>query len=62
MCYQNGANITSQASINPSEDDTNIYPPSSASFVPGEELSSEPRRVSANRYSFSNSLEVSSYA
>ena len=52
MCYQNGANITSQASINPSEDDTNIYPTSSASYLPGEELSSDPRKISSNRYNF----------
>ena len=60
ICYQNGANITSQASINPSEDDTNIYPPSSASFLPGEEISSDPRRIPDNRY-FSIFVIVLSY-
>ena len=49
VCYPNDANTISQTSVNPSEDDTNIYPPSSVSFQPGEEIYTDNRVVTFDR-------------
>ena len=50
MCYPNDANPLSQGSINPSEDDTNLYPPSSISYQPGDEDVAEKHDIAINRY------------
>ena len=49
VCFPNDTNTISQTSVNPSEDDTNIYPPSSVSFQPGEEIYADNRGVVSNR-------------
>ena len=49
VCYPNEANTISQGSINPSEDDTNLYPPSSMSYHAGEDEVAEKRDISLNR-------------
>ena len=49
VCYPNETNTISQTSVNPSEDDTNIYPPSSVSFQPGEEIYVDNRGIPSNR-------------
>ena len=49
VCYPNEANTISQGSINPSEDDTNLYPPSSMSYHAGEDEVAEKHDISLNR-------------
>ena len=54
VCSRNDTNTLSQISVNPSEDDTNVYPPSSASFEPGKDEHMATARNAHVRYMFYN--------